>query len=82
VQVLAGTGDQIANQAQRVVIPPGQRRFDVRIPVLGNTITEPAADTIYKVFVTDPANAVIGQDFAHLTVHDDDVAAPRTGTVS
>jgi hypothetical protein len=76
VQVLAGTGDQIANQAQRVVIPPGQRRFDVRIPVLGNTITEPTVDTIYKVFVTDPANAVIGQDFAHLTVHDDDVAAP------
>jgi hypothetical protein len=44
----------------------------VRIPIIGNTSPEPTADTVYKVFVVDPANAVIGQDFAHITVHDDD----------
>jgi hypothetical protein len=78
VQVLAGTGDQVVNQAQRVVIPPGRRRAEVRIPVLGNTVTEPAADTVYKVFVSDPSNAVIGQDFAHLTIHDDEAPPPPT----
>jgi dienelactone hydrolase len=76
VQALAGTGDQIPNLAQQVVIPPGKSTVQVQIPVLGNTSTEPAVDTVYKVFVSDPTNAVIGQDFAHVTVHDDDVAPP------
>ncbi|MCW2863711.1 MAG: secreted protein [Actinoallomurus sp.] len=74
VQSLAGTGTQVTTGAQQVVIPPGQREVAVRIPIIGNTLPEPTADTVYKVFVVDPANAVIGQDFAHITVHDDDQA--------
>jgi hypothetical protein len=72
VQALAGTGTQVANGAQRVVIPAGQLTAAVRIPVIGDTTVEPSADTVYEVFVLDPTNAVVGQDFAHLVVHDDD----------
>jgi hypothetical protein len=79
VQALAGTGTQIANGAQQVVIPPGHREVAVRIPVIGDTSPEPTADTVYKVFVVDPAGAVIGQDFAHITVHDDEQPTPATG---
>jgi hypothetical protein len=75
VQSLAGTGTQVTTGAQQVVIPPGQREVAVRIPIIGNTLPEPTADTVYKIFVVDPANAVIGQDFAHITVHDDDQTA-------
>jgi dienelactone hydrolase len=75
VQALAGTGTQIASGAQQVVIPPRQREVAVRIPVVGDTIQEPTADTVYKVFVVDPTNAVIGQNFAHIIVHDDDQSA-------
>ena len=50
----------------------GQSEVAVRILVIGNTSPEPTAATVHKVFVLDPANAVIGQDFAHITVHDDD----------
>jgi dienelactone hydrolase len=76
VQALAGTGTQIANGAQQVVIEPGQREVAVRIPVRGDTVPAPTTDTVYKVFVVDPTNAVVGQDFAHITVHDDDPGAP------
>jgi hypothetical protein len=79
VQALAGTGTQIANGAQQVVIPPGRRTVAVSVPILGNTTPAATADTVYKVFVVDPANAVIGQDFAHITVHDDDPAPPPAG---
>jgi hypothetical protein len=79
VQALAGTGTQIANGAQQVVIPAGKLEVTVSIPVIGNTTHEALADTVYKVFVVDPTNAVIGQDFAHITVHDDDPAV-LTGT--
>jgi dienelactone hydrolase len=76
VQALAGTGTQIANGAQEIVIEPGQREVAVRIPVKGDTVPAPTTDTVYKVFVVDPTNAVVGQDFAHITVHDDDPGAP------
>jgi dienelactone hydrolase len=79
VQALAGTGTQIANGAQQVVIPPGKTEVTVSIPVIGNTTPAAQVDTVYKVFVVDPTNAVIGQDFAHITVHDDDPAV-LTGT--
>jgi hypothetical protein len=75
VQALAGTGSQVANGAQQVVIPAGRLTAQVQILVLGDTVAEPAADTVYKVFVLDPTNAVVGQDFAHLVVHDDDQPA-------
>jgi hypothetical protein len=76
VQTLAGTGTQITSSARQVVIPAGRRSVRVSIPVVGDTVAEPLADTVYKVFVVDPANAVIGQDFAHITVHDDDQPTP------
>lgn len=75
VQALAGSGPQVANGAQQVVIPPGRLTAAVKIPIVGDTVAEPDADTVYKVFVVDPAGAVIGQDFAHLVVHDDDQPA-------
>jgi hypothetical protein len=75
VQVLAGSGTQIPNGAQQVVIPPGRTSVPVRIAVAAQPATPPAADVVYKVFVVDPANAVVGQDFAHLTVHDDNEPA-------
>ncbi|GAB2969806.1 hypothetical protein LWP59_14400 [Amycolatopsis acidiphila] len=71
VQALAGTGTQVANAAQQVVIPPGRLTAQVRIPLI-DTVTEATADTVYKVFVVAATNAVVGQDFAHLTVHDDE----------
>ncbi|MEU0970989.1 hypothetical protein ABZ357_38355 [Streptomyces sp. NPDC005917] len=74
VQSLAGTGSQIPTQAQRVVIRTGQTSVTVDMPLLGNTTAEPATDTVYKAFVSAPVNAVVGQDFAHITVHDDDTA--------
>jgi dienelactone hydrolase len=79
VQALAGTGTQVANGAQRVVIPPGRRTVAVSIPIVGNTTPAATVDTVYKVFVLDPVNAVVGQDFAHLTVHDDDPVPPPGG---
>jgi dienelactone hydrolase len=79
VQALAGTGTQIANGAQQVVIPPGQREVAVQIPIIGNTTPEATIDKVYKIFVVDPTNAVIGQNFAHITVHDDD-QTPSSGT--
>jgi hypothetical protein len=30
---------------------------------------------VYKVFVVDPTDAVIGQKFAHIIMHDDDQSA-------
>jgi dienelactone hydrolase len=75
VQALAGAGSQVANGAQQVVIPAGQLTAAVRIPILGDTVAEPSADTVYKVFVLDPVNAVVGQDYAHLVVHDDEAPA-------
>lgn len=73
VQVL--TGAQIVAGAQQVVIPPGSTSVPVTIPVAAEPSTPPAADTVYKVFVSDPTNAVVGQDFAHITVHDDNQPA-------
>ncbi|WP_236794592.1 hypothetical protein [Amycolatopsis sp. GM8] len=75
VQALAGTGTQVVNGAQQVVIPPGRTSAQVRIPVVDDAVTEPAADTVYKVFAVDPVNAVVGQNFAHLTVRDDEAPA-------
>ncbi|GAA4615107.1 hypothetical protein GCM10023195_66340 [Actinoallomurus liliacearum] len=75
VQTLAGTGTQVATGAQQVVIEPGRREVAVRIPVNGDTVPAATTDTVYKVFVVDPTDAVVGQNFAHLTVHDDDPAA-------
>jgi dienelactone hydrolase len=79
VQALAGTGAEIADGAQQVVFEPGQREVAVQIPVLGTTSPGPTPDTVYKVFVVDPTNAVIGQDFAHITVHHDG-QTPSSGT--
>ncbi|WP_435154624.1 poly(ethylene terephthalate) hydrolase family protein [Amycolatopsis sacchari] len=75
VQALAGTGTQVVNSARQVVVPPGRLSVPVTIPVVGNTVAEANAATAYKVFVVSPVNAVVGQDFAHLTVRDDDQAA-------
>ncbi|MCO5997255.1 hypothetical protein [Actinoallomurus rhizosphaericola] len=75
VQTLAGTGTQIANAAQQVVIEPGRTEVAVKVPVQGDTVPETTTDTVYKVFVVAPVNAVVGQDFAHITVHDDDPAS-------
>jgi hypothetical protein len=75
VQVLAGSGVQIPNGAQLVVIPPGRTSVPVRVAVAAEPATPPASDVVYKVFVVDPANAVVGQDFAHITVHDDNEPA-------
>ncbi|MCO5967521.1 hypothetical protein [Actinoallomurus soli] len=74
VQTLAGTGTQIANAARQVVIEPGRTEAAVGVPVQGDTVSEATTDTVYKVFVVAPVNAVVGQDFAHITVHDDDPA--------
>jgi hypothetical protein len=52
----------------------------VRITVAAEPTTPLAADAVYKVFVVDPTNAVVGQDFAHIVVHDDNEAAPPSGT--
>jgi hypothetical protein len=62
-----------------VVIPAGRRGVAVQIPIVGNTLPEPTVDKVYKVFVVDPTNAVIGQDFAHITVHHDG-QTPSSGT--
>ena len=79
IQTLAGTGTQIASAAPQVVIPRGRLSVAVSVPVIGDTTTEATPDTVYKVFVLDPVNAVVGQDFAHITVHDDEaVPAERT----
>jgi hypothetical protein len=79
VQAIAGTGTQIANGAQRVVIPPLRRTVAVSVPIAGNTTAAATVDTSYKVFVVDPVNAVVGQDFARITVHDDDPVPPAAG---
>jgi hypothetical protein len=79
VQAIAGTGTQIANGAQRVVIPPLRRTVAVSVPIVGNTTAAATVDTSYKVFVVNPVNAVVGQDFARITVHDDDPVPPAAG---
>jgi dienelactone hydrolase len=76
VQVLAGSGVQIPSGAQQVVIPAGRTSVPVRITVAAEPTTPLAADAVYKVFVVDPTNAVVGQDFAHIVVHDDNEPAP------
>jgi len=72
VQALAGTGTQIATAAQRVVIPPLRTAVTVEVPVIGNLTPATTIDTVYKVFVIATANAVVGQNSARITVHDDD----------
>jgi hypothetical protein len=79
VQAIAGTGTQIVNAAQRVVIPPLRRTVAVTVPIVGNTTPAATVDTVYKVFVVNPVNAVVGQDFARVTVHDDDPVPPAAG---
>ncbi len=72
VQTLAGTGTQIETQAERVVIAAGKRSVAVDVPLDGDTTQQVTADTVYKAFVSAPVGAVVGQDFAHITVHDDE----------
>lgn len=74
VQAIAGTGGQIASAAQLVTIPARRRSVSVSVPVIGNTTPATTVDNFYKVFVVNPVNAVVGQDFARIVVHDDDVA--------
>jgi hypothetical protein len=73
VQTLAGTGTQVSNQAQKVEFAPGQTAVQVRIPVTASGTTP--GDTVYNVFVADPTGAVVGQDYAHITVQDPAPAA-------
>jgi hypothetical protein len=72
VQAIAGTGGQIASDAEPVTIPARRRSVSVSVPVIGNTTPATTVDKFSKVFVVDPANAVVGQDFARIVVHGDD----------
>lgn len=74
VQTLA-TGTQVTQAAQRVVIPAGALSVQVPVAITGDTTPASAVDSSYKVFVVDPVNAVVGQNFARLVVHDDDQPA-------
>lgn len=67
VQALAGA--QITGAAWRVVIPPGRTSATVAVPVAAGPAKPPAADKAYLVFLAAPEHAVLGQNFAHLTVH-------------
>ncbi|WP_344412204.1 hypothetical protein [Amycolatopsis minnesotensis] len=67
VQALAGA--QITGTAWRVVIPPGRTSATVEVPVAAGPVKPPAADKAYLVFLAATENAVVGQDFAHITVH-------------
>nr|WTB35563.1 hypothetical protein OG781_44500 [Streptomyces sp. NBC_00830] len=73
VQALAGTGTQVANQAQRAVIRAGKSSVRVTFPV--TEVAGEQGDTLYKVFVLDPTYAVGGQNFARIVVHDDPAAS-------
>ncbi len=75
VQTLTATGGQVETQALPVTIPAGAKSATVMIPIDGNKTVQTTPVTSYKVFVVQPINAIIGQEFAHINVTDDDTAA-------
>lgn len=75
LQSLAGTGTQLATAARKVTIPARATSVTVDLPVVDDSAVEASADTVYKVYVSVPRDAVIGQNYARVVVHDDEAAA-------
>lgn len=76
VQSVAAVGGQIEAQAQPVVLAPGARSATVQVPLVGDTTPAATPDTVYKVFVSVPTNAVVGKNSGRIVVRDDDGPAP------
>lgn len=75
LQSVAGTGTQLATAAQKITFPARTTSRTVRLPVVDDTVVQSTADTVYKIYVSVPVGAVIGQDYARVTVHDDESTA-------
>ena len=76
VQSISRASGQVLSQAQPVTFPAGSTTATVQVPLDGNTAAGPDASTYYKVFVSVPTGAVLGQQFARITVTDDDGPIP------
>ncbi|MCX5397121.1 hypothetical protein [Streptomyces sp. NBC_00102] len=75
LQTVAGTGTQLTTSARKITFPARTTSVTVPLPVTDDTAVQPAADTVYKIYVSVPVGAVIGQDYARVTVHDDESTA-------
>jgi hypothetical protein len=43
--------------------------------VVDDTAVQASTDTVYKVYVSVPEDAVVGQNYARVVVHDDEATA-------
>jgi hypothetical protein len=75
LQSLAGSGTQLATAARKVTIPARATSVTVNLPVVDDTAVQASTDTVYKVYVSVPEDAVVGQNYARVVIHDDEATA-------
>jgi len=71
----SSSAGQVPLQAFALTLPKGATRATVDVPLAGNTDVN-TASLRYKITISAPTNAAIGDGFAWLTVLDDDPAPP------
>ncbi|MER7276152.1 hypothetical protein ABT369_17010 [Dactylosporangium sp. NPDC000244] len=69
----SATAGQVALGSFPVTLPKGATAATVEVPIVGNTVVN-TASLRYKITISAPTGAVIGDGFAWLTVLDDDTA--------
>jgi hypothetical protein len=67
----SASGGQVPLQAFPVTIPKGATAATIQVPLAGNTAAN-TASLRYKITISAPTGAAIGDGFAWLTVLDDD----------
>ncbi|RKS72432.1 hypothetical protein CLV35_2676 [Motilibacter peucedani] len=76
LSVVTGT-TQLEAQAIPVQFPVGARSVTVQVPLLGNTTPEATPVSVNKIGVSAPKGVLLDDEFAALTIRDDDaVVAP------
>ncbi|TCB96511.1 hypothetical protein E0H26_15310 [Micromonospora zingiberis] len=69
----SATAGQVPAQSFPVTIPKGATKATIEVPIVGNTVVN-TASLRYKITISAPVGAAIGDGFAWLTVLDDDTA--------
>ena len=69
----SSSAGQVPAQSFPVTIPKGATEATIQVPLVGNTVAN-TASLRYKITISAPVGAVIGDGFAWLTVLDDDPA--------
>ena len=73
LSVIGSATGTVGVAMRQVVFAPGTTCQAVAVPVTGDSVAGAAPTTAYKIAVSDPADAVLGdQDFGTVTVREDD----------